>query len=89
MESMFTDWIIPSTRAALKEIGIETIGQIVSGITGFYWERAIDWGEITALLSEASPIYPDARSAAIAVEALVNLQEWKYRSRIIRKRKSN
>ena len=65
----------PSTRAALKEIGIETIRSgVVSGITGFLLGEGDRLGlEITALLSEASPIYPDARSAAIAVEALSEL----------------
>lgn len=65
----------PATRASLKEIGIETIRSgVVSGITGFLLGEGDRLGlDVTALLSEASPIYPDARSAAIAIEALTEL----------------
>ena len=66
---------IPLSRQRLKQLEIEPIHQgIVAGITGFLLGEGDRLGiDITALLSEASPMYPDARAAALAVEAVSEL----------------
>ncbi len=66
---------IPAARERLKDLDIEPIQQgIVAGITGFLLGEGDRLGiDITALLSEASPMYPDARAAALAVEAVSDL----------------
>ena len=47
---------------------------MVSGITGFLLGEGDRLGmDIVALLAEAHPMYPDARAAAIAVEAISDL----------------
>ena len=65
----------PRTRDQLKGLDIEPIQQgIVAGITGFLLGEGDRLGiDITALLSEANPMYPDARAAAIAVEAVCDI----------------
>jgi len=65
----------PQARATLKHLDIEPIQQgIVAGITGFLLGEGDRLGiEVVALLSEANPMYPDARAAAIAVEAVSDL----------------
>jgi len=65
----------PESRATLKRLDIEPIQQgIVAGITGFLLGEGDRLGvDVVALLSEASPMYPDARAAAIAVEAVSDL----------------
>ena len=64
-----------SARNDLKRAGIEPIQQgIVAGITGFLLGEGDRLGiDVTALLAEASPMYPDARAAAIAIEAVCDL----------------
>ena len=64
-----------SARNDLKRAGIEPIQQgIVAGITGFLLGEGDRIGiDVTALLAEASPMYPDARAAAIAIEAVCDL----------------
>jgi len=64
-----------SSREQLKELGIKTIQEgIVTGITGFLLSEGDRLGlDVTALLAEASPLYPDARAAALAVEALSDI----------------
>jgi uncharacterized protein len=66
---------IAVARERLKRLDIAPIQQgIVSGITGFLLGEGDRLGiDITALLSEASPMYPDARAAALAVEAVGDL----------------
>ena len=66
---------IKASRERLKGLDIEPIQQgIVAGITGFLLGEGDRLGiDITALLSEANPMYPDARAAAIAVEAISDL----------------
>ena len=66
---------ILAARERLKRLDIEPIQQgVVSGITGFLLSEGDRLGiDITALLSEASPMYPDARAAALAVEAVSDL----------------
>jgi uncharacterized protein len=66
---------ISAARDRLKRLDIEPIQQgIVAGITGFLLGEGDRLGiDITALLSEASPMYPDARAAALAVEAVSDL----------------
>jgi uncharacterized protein len=62
-------------RERLHLAGIEPIQQgIVAGITGFLLGEGDRLGiDVTALLAEASPMYPDARAAALAVEAVSEL----------------
>ena len=62
-------------RNDLKNAGIEPIQQgIVAGITGFLLGEGDRLGiDVTALLAEASPMYPDARAAALAIEAVCDL----------------
>ena len=62
-------------RDRLHSAGIEPIQQgIVAGITGFLLGEGDRLGiDVTALLAEASPMYPDARAAALAVEAVAEL----------------
>ena len=62
-------------RTDLRNAGIEPIQQgIVAGITGFLLGEGDRLGiDVTALLAEASPMYPDARAAALAVEAVTDL----------------
>ena len=64
-----------AARARLRTSGIEPIQQgIVAGITGFLLGEGDRLGiDVTALLAEASPLYPDARAAALAVEAIGEL----------------
>ena len=64
-----------AARARLRNSGIEPIQQgIVAGITGFLLGEGDRLGiDVTALLAEASPLYPDARAAALAVEAIGEL----------------
>lgn len=66
---------IQASRNRLKNLDIEPIKQgIVAGITGLLLGEGDRLGiDITALLSEANPMYPDARAAAIAVEAISDL----------------
>ena len=65
----------PQARTTLKRLDIEPIQQgIVAGITGFLLGEGDRLGiQVVALLSEANPMYPDARAAAIAVEAVSDL----------------
>ena len=62
-------------RQRLKHAGIAPIQQgIVAGITGFLLGEGDRLGiDVTALLAEASPMYPDARAAALAIEAVSEL----------------
>ena len=64
-----------AARERLHKAGIESIQQgIVAGITGFLLGEGDRLGiDVTALLAEASPMYPDARAAALAVEAVSEL----------------
>jgi uncharacterized protein len=64
-----------TARVRLRNAGIEPIQQgIVAGITGFLLGEGDRLGiDVTALLAEASPLYPDARAAALAVEAIGDL----------------
>ena len=65
----------PAMRDALVKSGIDPIRQgVVSGITGFLLGEGDRLEmDIIALLAEAHPMYPDARAAAIAVEAVADL----------------
>ena len=66
-----------AARIDLKRAGIEPIQQgIVAGITGFLLGEGDRLGiDVTALLAEASPMYPDARAAALAIEAVCDLTD--------------
>lgn len=65
----------PSGRDSLDNAGIKRIQNgIVSGITGYLIAEGERRGlDITALLAECNPMYPDARAAAMAVEAVSEL----------------
>ena len=69
-----------SAREDLRLAGVEPIQQgIVAGITGFLLGEGDRLGiDITALLAEASPVYPDARAAALAIEAVCELTDLKF-----------
>jgi len=62
-------------RARLGEHDIEKIQQgVVAGIAGHLLSEGDRQGlDITALLAECNPMYPDARAAALAVEAIADL----------------
>ncbi len=64
-------------RARLKSADIEPVKQgVVSGIAGWLLAEGDRRGfDVTALLAECNPMYPDARAAAIATEALSELIE--------------
>ena len=59
-------------RNRLRAAGVEPIQQgIVSGIAGWLLSEADRKGlDVTALLAECNPMYPDARAAAVATEAV-------------------
>tara|TARA_B100001996_G_scaffold563_1_gene570 strand:+ start:364 stop:1128 length:765 start_codon:yes stop_codon:yes gene_type:complete len=65
----------PLGRKALAKAGISRMKQgIVAGIAGYLLSEGDRRGlEVTALLAECNPMYPDARSAAFATEALSEL----------------
>jgi len=67
----------PSGREALDTAGIKRIQNgIVSGITGYLIAEGERRGlEITALLAECNPMYPDARAALIAIDGLSDLMD--------------
>lgn len=71
-------WGVSSTkegREQLDEAGIRRIQQgIVSGIAGYLIAEGERRGlEVSALLAECNPMYPDARAALIAVEGVSEL----------------
>jgi predicted ATP-grasp superfamily ATP-dependent carboligase len=59
----------------LRKIEIEPVKQgVVAGICGWLLAEGDRRGyDVTALLAECNPMYPDARAAAIATEALSDL----------------
>ncbi|MEE3083091.1 MAG: PAC2 family protein [Candidatus Thermoplasmatota archaeon] len=65
----------PLGRKALATAGISRMKQgIVAGIAGYLLSEGDRRGlDVTALLAECNPMYPDARSAAYATEALSEL----------------
>jgi predicted ATP-grasp superfamily ATP-dependent carboligase len=66
-----------SSRVALNNVGVEPIQQgIVAGICGYLLSEGDRLGlDITALLAECNPMYPDARAAALVVEAVSEMTE--------------
>jgi uncharacterized protein len=71
-------WGVSSTqegRDQLDKVGIRRIQQgIVSGIAGYLIAEGERRGlEVSALLAECNPMYPDARAALIAVEGVSEL----------------
>lgn len=62
----------PDTRKSLKEQGVNPIQHgVVAGIPGYLLSEGDRRGlEIMALMAECNPMYPDARAAALAVEAI-------------------
>ena len=73
-------WGVASTqmsRDQLDDAGIQQIQQgIVAGIAGYLIAEGERRGlDVTALLAECNPMYPDARAALIAVEGLSELMD--------------
>ena len=73
-------WGVASTRMSrnqLDDAGIQQIQQgIVSGIAGYLIAEGERRGlDVTALLAECNPMYPDARAALIAGEGLSELMD--------------
>ena len=73
-------WGVASTRMSrnqLDDAGIQQIQQgIVSGIAGYLIAEGERRGlDVTALLAECNPMYPDARAALIAVEGLSEMMD--------------
>lgn len=64
-------------REALDKAGIQRIQQgIVTGVSGFLLAEGERQNlDVTVLLAECNPAYPDARAALIAVEALCDLMD--------------
>ena len=66
-------WGVSSTtsgRDSLSDAGVQQIQQgIVSGISGYLIAEGERRGlEVTALLAECNPMYPDARAALMAID---------------------
>ena len=74
-EGLFAVGANEAARSRLKSLDLQTIQRgIVSGITGFLLSEGDRLNlDITALLSEASPMYPDVRAAAVAIEAITEM----------------
>ena len=71
-------WGVSSTgigREQLDSSSIQRIQQgVVAGISGYLIAEGERRGlEVTALLAECNPMYPDARAALIAIEGLSDL----------------
>ena len=68
---------LQSGRDALDTVDIQRIQQgIVTGVSGFLLAEGERQGlDITVLLAECNPVYPDARAALIAVESLCDLMD--------------
>lgn len=62
-------------RVRLRQAQVEPVKQgVVAGISGWLLAEGDRRGfDVTALLAECNPMYPDARAAAIATEALSDL----------------
>ena len=62
-------------RSRLRDSGIDPITQgIVSGIAGYLIAEGDRLNlDVTAILADCNPMYPDARAAALAVEAISEL----------------
>ena len=68
---------LPTRCESLDDAGIKRIQNgIVSGITGYLIAEGERRGlDITALLAECNPMYPDARAALIAIDGLSELMD--------------
>ncbi len=71
-------WGVASTNSGRKDLDISNIQRIqqgiVSGIAGYLIAEGERQGlDVTALLSECNPMYPDARAALVAIEGLSEL----------------
>jgi len=64
-------------RVRLKNAGIEPVRQgVVAGIAGYLIAEGDRLGlDITAILADCNPMFPDARAAAMAIEAVSELTE--------------
>jgi uncharacterized protein len=64
-------------RDRLKRAGIEPVRQgVVAGIAGYLIAEGDRLGlDITAILADCNPMFPDARAAAMAIEAVSDLTE--------------
>ena len=71
-------WGVSSTQMSRKQLDNASIQQIqhgiVAGISGYLIAEGERRGlDVTALLAECNPMYPDARAALIAIEGLREL----------------
>ena len=62
-------------RDRLKKAGVEPVRQgVVAGIAGYLIAEGDRLGlDITAILADCNPMYPDARAAALAIETVSDL----------------
>lgn len=65
----------PNGRKQLRDSGIDPITQgIVSGISGYLIAEGDRLNlDVTAILADCNPMYPDARAAALAIESVSEL----------------
>ena len=66
---------IEETRNALHKLGIESIKRgVVAGIAGYLLAEGHRRGlDVTALLAECNPTFPDPKAAATAIEAITEI----------------
>ena len=66
---------IEETRATLQKLGIESIKRgVVAGIAGYLLAEGHRRGlDVTALLAECNPTFPDPKAAATAIEAITEI----------------
>ena len=66
---------IEETRNTLQKLGIESIKRgVVAGIAGYLLAEGHRRGlDVTALLAECNPTFPDPKAAATAIEAITEI----------------
>ena len=66
---------IEKTRNTLQKLGIESIKRgVVAGIAGYLLAEGHRRGlDVTALLAECNPTFPDPKAAATAIEAITEI----------------
>ena len=74
-ESMYGVSASKEGRTRLKSAGIDPVTKgVVAGIAGYSIAEGDRLGlDITAILTDCNPMYPDARAAALAIEAVSEL----------------
>ena len=74
-DSLYGVSSLQTGRDRLKKAGIEPVRQgIVAGIAGYLIAEGDRLGlDVTAILADCNPMYPDARAAALAIEAVTDI----------------